>query len=229
MVFFTQITMEAAEDPEFLDAMRRAHIKGALVGVEVGDARRAEGRLQGLQPAPATRWSTRLQHVPRARRARARLVHLRPAERSRRRRSTRRVALAERAGRHVRAVRDADAVPRHARLREVGEDARRPSRRRSDGVPITRHWLIPQAQRPEGLHRRTRRCRPTRSATRTQGVWDRVLQPAAHLGARRACVKSLQGAAGVRADLEALSADVRQHRHRHRQRARAAARRSGRG
>ena len=33
-VFFTQITMEAAEDPEFLDAMRRAHIKGALVGVE---------------------------------------------------------------------------------------------------------------------------------------------------------------------------------------------------
>jgi radical SAM superfamily enzyme YgiQ (UPF0313 family) len=33
-VFFTQITMEAAEDTEFLDAMRRAHIKGALVGVE---------------------------------------------------------------------------------------------------------------------------------------------------------------------------------------------------
>ncbi len=34
MVFFTQITMEAAEDGEFLDAMRKAHIKGALVGVE---------------------------------------------------------------------------------------------------------------------------------------------------------------------------------------------------
>jgi tRNA A37 methylthiotransferase MiaB len=33
-VFFTQITMEAAEDPQFLDAMRAAHIKGALVGVE---------------------------------------------------------------------------------------------------------------------------------------------------------------------------------------------------
>jgi radical SAM superfamily enzyme YgiQ (UPF0313 family) len=33
-VFFTQITMEAAEDPEFLNAMRRAHIHGALVGVE---------------------------------------------------------------------------------------------------------------------------------------------------------------------------------------------------
>jgi radical SAM superfamily enzyme YgiQ (UPF0313 family) len=33
-VFFTQITMEAAEDTEFLDAMRKARIKGALVGVE---------------------------------------------------------------------------------------------------------------------------------------------------------------------------------------------------
>src|SRR5207302_1488774 len=33
MVFFTQITMEAAEDPEFLDAMRKARIIGALVAV----------------------------------------------------------------------------------------------------------------------------------------------------------------------------------------------------
>ncbi|MEP6717435.1 MAG: radical SAM protein [Terriglobia bacterium] len=34
MVFFTQITMEAAEDIEFLEAMKSARIKGALVGVE---------------------------------------------------------------------------------------------------------------------------------------------------------------------------------------------------
>ena len=34
MVFYTQITMEAAEDTDFLDAMRAANIKGALVGVE---------------------------------------------------------------------------------------------------------------------------------------------------------------------------------------------------
>ena len=34
MNFFTQITMEAAEDGEYLDAMRKAHIRGALVGVE---------------------------------------------------------------------------------------------------------------------------------------------------------------------------------------------------
>jgi radical SAM superfamily enzyme YgiQ (UPF0313 family) len=34
LIFFTQITMEAAEDEEFLQAMKSAHIKGALVGVE---------------------------------------------------------------------------------------------------------------------------------------------------------------------------------------------------
>jgi radical SAM superfamily enzyme YgiQ (UPF0313 family) len=34
MVFFTQITMEAAEGTDFLDAMKAANIRGALVGVE---------------------------------------------------------------------------------------------------------------------------------------------------------------------------------------------------
>jgi hypothetical protein len=34
MVFYTQMTMEAGEDASFLDAMRKANIKGALVGVE---------------------------------------------------------------------------------------------------------------------------------------------------------------------------------------------------
>jgi len=34
MVFFTQMTMEAGEDGDYLDAMRKANIKGALVGVE---------------------------------------------------------------------------------------------------------------------------------------------------------------------------------------------------
>jgi radical SAM superfamily enzyme YgiQ (UPF0313 family) len=34
IVFYTQITMEAAEDPAFLTDMRRAHIRGAVVGVE---------------------------------------------------------------------------------------------------------------------------------------------------------------------------------------------------
>jgi radical SAM superfamily enzyme YgiQ (UPF0313 family) len=34
MVFFTQITIEASEDSEFLQAMAKARIKGALIGIE---------------------------------------------------------------------------------------------------------------------------------------------------------------------------------------------------
>ena len=34
LMLFTQITMEAGDDTEFLRAMRKAHIRGALVGVE---------------------------------------------------------------------------------------------------------------------------------------------------------------------------------------------------
>lgn len=34
LVFYTQITMEVAEDSDFLAAMRRARIRGALVGIE---------------------------------------------------------------------------------------------------------------------------------------------------------------------------------------------------
>ena len=44
----TQITMEAAEDTAFLDAMRRAHIKGALVGI---DGARDELQQRGLARA----------------------------------------------------------------------------------------------------------------------------------------------------------------------------------
>ena len=89
LVFYTQITMEAAEDPEFLEAMRKARIRGALVGVEAVTAGGIEGRLQGLQPR-GRRARRAAQGVPQARRARARVVHLRPAERPRRTRSTRR-------------------------------------------------------------------------------------------------------------------------------------------
>ena len=189
--------------------MRSAHIKGALVGVE---AVTPEGlkdvykdfnaRGEALVDAAA--------RVPRARRARARLVHLRTAERPRRARSTRRSRRRAR-GRHLRAVRDADAVPRHARLRGVGEDARRRTRRSIDGIPITRHWLIPQADRPKVYT-----PHPVMSADEirdgTQGVWDRVLQPARNIWERSRCVRVAEVAAGVRADLEAVPADVREHR-----------------
>ena len=56
----------------------------------------------------------------------------------------------------------------------------------------------------------------------TQRCLGPVLQLAAHLGAGDGSSKSLQGPARVRADLEAVPPDVREHRHRDRQRARGA-------
>ena len=118
MVFYTQITMEAAEDPEFLDAMRRARIRGALVGVESVTAEGLKAVYKDFNDAGEA-LVTRLQAF------RTHGVHVlgsfifglptdAPTP------STRPPTLAA-ARRHlVRAVRDADAVSRHHRLRQVG-------------------------------------------------------------------------------------------------------------
>ncbi len=60
MVFFTQITMEAAEDPEFLDAMQQGAHQGRARRRRVGHAGRAEGRPQGRSTPPATHLVDRL-------------------------------------------------------------------------------------------------------------------------------------------------------------------------
>ena len=61
---------------------------------------------------------------------------------------------------------------------------------------------------------------PDEIRARTQGVWDRFYSLPQHLGSDRVRASVAEVAPGVRADLEALPADVREHRHRHRQRAR---------
>ena len=117
MVFFTQITMEAAEDPEFLDAMRKANIKGALVGVESVTPEGLKDVYKDFNLAGdelAERLQTFRKHG----------VHVlgsfifglptdrpKPSTRPRSWRSGRR---------DVRAIRDADAVSGHGRLRALG-------------------------------------------------------------------------------------------------------------
>ena len=89
---------------------------------------------------------------------------------------------------------------------------------RIDDIPITRHWLIPQAPTPQDLLAASRddvggdsRAYPGRVGS--------VLQPAAGLGTI-AVHDDAEGAARLRADLEAVPPDVRQHRDCHRQRPR---------
>ena len=121
MVFYTQITMEAAEDPPFMQAMNKARIRGALVGIEAVTAEGLKDVYKGfnLHRRGAGRAAAALQGT---RHLRARLVHLRPAERSSR--HIRSHGGAGRAGRRVvRPVRHADAVSRHGRFREMGTRA----------------------------------------------------------------------------------------------------------
>ena len=80
IVFFTQITMEAAEDTEFLDAMKRAHIRGALVGVEAVTKAGLKDVYKGFN-LYGDELIARLQTFRRHGDPRARVVHLRAAQR----------------------------------------------------------------------------------------------------------------------------------------------------
>ena len=122
MVFFTQITMEAAEDEAFLDAMRRANIKGALVGVEAVTP-------EGLKDVYKNFNDVGEALVQRLRKFRDHGVHVLgsfifglPSDRP---------STFDGDGRHrrarrgdLRAVRHADAVSGHGRFRSVGEEPR---------------------------------------------------------------------------------------------------------
>jgi radical SAM superfamily enzyme YgiQ (UPF0313 family) len=169
MVFFTQITMEAAEDEAFLDAMRRAHIKGALVGVEAVTP-------EGLKDVYKNFNEVGDALVQRLRTFRAHGVHVLgsfifglPSDRP----STFDVTaeIADRASlafaQFVMLTPYPGTVDFAAWEKSAGPDVARVGE-----IPITRHWLIPQAQRPKVYV-----PHPVMSAdeirTRTQAVWDR--------------------------------------------------------
>ena len=79
MVFFTQITMEAGEDGEYLDAMRKANIKGALVGVEAVTPEGLKAVFKDFNYSGESLVEAAAD-LPRAWRACAGLVHLRAAD-----------------------------------------------------------------------------------------------------------------------------------------------------
>ena len=78
-IFFTQITMEAAEDTEFLEAMNKAHIKGALVGVESVTPAGLKDIYKDFNVA-GTDLVDRLKNFPSPRRLRSWLIHFRIAQ-----------------------------------------------------------------------------------------------------------------------------------------------------
>jgi radical SAM superfamily enzyme YgiQ (UPF0313 family) len=167
-IFFTQITMEAAEDPEFLDAMKRAHIKGALVGVESVTE-------EGLKDVYKDFNESGDALVTRLRQFRAHDVHVLgsfifglPSDRPK----TFDACLAVAEAADITFAQFVMLTPFPGTLDfQDWEKAQGAEPERVGGIPITRHWLIPQAKRPKVYMEH-----PVMSGDeirqRTQGVWD---------------------------------------------------------
>jgi radical SAM superfamily enzyme YgiQ (UPF0313 family) len=186
MVFYTQITMEAAEDPEFLRAMQRARIRGALVGVEsvtpeglkavfknFNDAGEAlVEKLQGFKQHGV--------HVLGS------FIFGLPTDRPDTFDAT--ADLAQRAG--VTFAQFVMLTPFPGTVDFANWERESGGGPMVDDIPLTRYWLIPPAKRPKVYT-----PHPVMTAgeirARTQGVWDRFYS-LPNIWERSACVRSLR-------------------------------------
>jgi radical SAM superfamily enzyme YgiQ (UPF0313 family) len=188
MVFFTQITMEAAEDPEFLKAMERARIRGALVGVEsvTGD---------GLKDVYKGFNATGEELVAQLRAFGEHGVYVLgsfifglPSDRPETFDAT--AALADRAGLSFAQFLMLTPFPGTVDFEKWEREAAKEGVQVA-GVPVTRHWLIPQENRPKVYS-----PHPVLSADeirrRTQHVWDQFYA-LPRVWARSKVVRSLRG------------------------------------
>jgi radical SAM superfamily enzyme YgiQ (UPF0313 family) len=187
MVFYTQITMEAAEDIEFLKAMNKARIKGALVGVEAVTA-------EGLKSVFKDFNYSGDGLVKQLQTFREHGVHVLgsfifglPTDKPDTFDAT--AALAKKAG--VTFAQFVMMTPFPGTVDFIRwEKAQEAAPEMVEGVPLTRYWLIPASARPKMFT-----PHPLMSADeireRTQGVWDRFYSLGS-IWTRSNCVKSLK-------------------------------------
>ena len=187
LVFYTQITMEAAEDPQFLDAMKRARILGALVGVESVTRDGLNDIYKGFNLAGD-------ELVARLRAFRRHGIHVLgsfifglPSDTEQTFDAT--VALAEQAD--LAFAQFVLLTPFPGTV-DFDKWAAEENRRGTEigGVPITQHWLIPEEQRP-----RLYAAHPTMSLEQirvgTQRAWDRFYS-IKHVWGRSRVVRSVR-------------------------------------
>ncbi len=210
-VFFTQITMEAAEDEEFLEAMRKARIKGALVGVEAVTA-------EGLKAVFKDFNYSGESLVHQLQTFRKHDVHVLgsfifglPTDRPDTFEAT--ASLAKKAG--VTFAQFVMMTPFPGTIDFQNWEKRQAADPKTiAGIPLTRYWLIPAEARPKMFT-----PHPSMNADeireRTQGVWDQFYSLSSIWDTIRLCLVASR-APGFRADLETLSADVCEDRHLHR-------------
>ncbi len=187
MVFFTQITMESAEDTDYLDAMRKANIKGALVGVEAVTP-------EGLKAVYKDFNYSGDRLVQQLQTFRKHGVHVLgsfifglPTDKPSTFNAT--VEVAMKSG--VTFAQFVMMTPFPGTVdfgRWEKEQAVNPTM--VEGTPITRYWLIPTAIRPKMFT-----PHPSMSSgeisERTQGVWDRFYDLSA-VWKRSACTPTIK-------------------------------------
>jgi radical SAM superfamily enzyme YgiQ (UPF0313 family) len=182
LTFFTQITMESAEDGKFLDAMKKARIRGALVGVEAVTP-------EGLKAVYKDFNCSGDQLVEQLKEFRRHGVHVLGSfifglhtDRAATFDAT--LDLAKKSGltfaQFVMLTPFCGTVDFERWEKSFGENV--PT---VEGTPITRYWLIPPDKRPKMFM-----PHPTMSSDemreRTQGVWDRFYS-LAEVWKRSAC------------------------------------------
>jgi hypothetical protein len=214
MVFFTQMTMEAGEDGSYLDAMRKANIKGALVGVEAVTPEGLKAVYKDWNysgEALAKQLQTFKQHG----------VHVlgsfifglptdRPATFDRHGRN------GAQGRRHLRPICHDDSVSRHRRFRALGKRA---GRRSHDGGRRAHHALLDDSHRSAAQNVYAASHHELRRNSRAHA---KSLGPVLHLGSHLGTVclhTDSARPARIHLPLQALPADVCRHRHLHRQRA----------
>ncbi|HUF47318.1 MAG TPA: radical SAM protein [Vicinamibacterales bacterium] len=188
MTFFTQITMEAAEDPEFLDAMRNARIRGALVGVESVTP-------EGLKSIYKNFNLSGDALAERLRMFRERGVHVLgsfifglPSDNPATFDAT--AAVAEQAG--ITFAQFVMLTPFPGTIDfEKWEKTFGETPPVIDGVPITRHWLIAPEKRPKYFMPHPSMS-PDEIRANTQRVWDHFYS-IGRIWERSRCVPSLRG------------------------------------
>jgi len=186
-VLYTQITMEAAEDPAFLDAMHTAHILGALVGVESVTP-------EGLKAVFKDFNASGENLAVRLRAFRGHGIHVLgsfifglPTDRPDTFDATARLASEANLtfAQFVTMTPYPGTVDFERWEKELGTDVKQ-----IDGVPVTRYWRLPWHRRPR-LWAEHSSMSPQEIRMRTQGVWDRFYS-LREIWKRSNCVKSLK-------------------------------------
>ena len=190
-IMFTQITMEAAEDIQFLEAMRKARIKGALVGVEAVTEEGLKTVFKDFNLSGenlAIRLRTFKEHG----------VHVLgsfifglSSDRADTFDAT--AKLARQAGitfaQFVMMTPFPGTVDFLKWEKEEGDKIAK-----VDGVPLNRYWLLPGHRRPK-LYTPHPTMSPDEIRARTQKVWDDFYSMGA-IWERSSCIKSIKGRLG---------------------------------